>query len=825
MKVSLNWVKQFTDIDVSNEELIKTIGEQLGAVEEVFNMTPVYKDVLIAEVVECDKHPNADKLSLCLIDDGGVNQSVNRNEDGLIQVVCGANNVKKGIKVAWLPPGSTVPSSFHGDPFVLEARELRGKMSNGMIASMKELAIGDEHDGILIIDVESSAGQKFADVYQLNDTIIDIENKMFTHRPDCFGQLGVAREIAGITNNKFVSPDWYLNPLDNLNKSENNLSLKIINDIPDLVPRFVCVPIANVNIAQSPVIIQSFLYRVGIKPINNIVDITNYIMALTGQPLHAYDYDKLSAATEAEGAVLTARHGNGKESVNLLNGKTITPRESDIVIATDKEIVGIGGVMGGTNTQVDADTKNIVIECANFDMYAIRKTSMALGLFTDAVTRFNKGQSALQNETVLLEAMSMIVGVASGDVSGEIQNANGEVSLPSTIEVDAAFISDRLGVDILPEDVKRLLTNVEFEVQLDGAIAKISVPFWRTDIEIREDIVEEIGRLMGFHSIPKTLPMRDTTPVKKDRLLSLKSLIRNIFSSSGGNELLTYSFVHGKLLQDCGQDPIHAYKLGNALSPDLQYYRLSLTPSVLDKVYGNIRAGYDDFMLYEIGKTHIKNHADEESLPKEQQRLSSVVVSTSTDEPAYYLAQKQLMNLLEKLGIKGASLQKIGNFNSNESLNQLIAPFDTQRSAIVILGDEILGVIGEFTSKTKKALKLPDGVAGFELSTTKLLNANKFSAYTPLSKFPSVHQDISFDVPEAMTFGELDSYIRDNLPDDEDISWQLSPLDIYKAENKKHMSFRITISHNQKTLTSEEVQTMLDKIAEDANSALDVTKI
>lgn len=824
MKVSLAWVRQFIDIDISTDELVKKIGEQLGAVEEVVELGPIYKDVVIAEVKTCEKHPDADKLNVCMIDDGGVVEGVERT-DGLVQVVCGAPNVKAGMKVAWLPPGATVPLTYNKDPFVLEARELRGKVSNGMLASHKELAIGDEHDGILEVDVPADNGQKFADVYQLNDTIIDIENKMFTHRPDCFGQLGVAREIAGITHKQFTSPDWYLNPLDRVKPGEKKLALIVQNDIPDLVPRLVCVPLADVVISKSPVMIQSFLARVGVKPINNIVDITNYIMLLTGQPLHAYDYDKLASRTEGDGVVIKATHGDGKSTVKLLNGKTVTPRETDIVIATDSQILGIGGVMGGADTEVDDSTKNIVLECANFDMYTIRRTSMGLGLFTDAVTRFNKGQSPLQNDTVLEEAVTMIQSLAGGSVAGEVQDAMGEVDLPNQVDIESSFVSERLGEPVSADDIARLLSTVEFETSAQGDSIKITVPFWRTDIEIREDIVEEVGRLMGFHHLPVALPMRSIKPVHEDVFLSLKQNIRDVLSASGGNELLTYSFVHGDLIDSVGQDKKQAYKLGNALSPDLQYYRLSLTPSLLDKVYGNIRSGHDDFMLFEIGKSHIKNFLNDEGLPKEEERLAAVIIQDSSKTPAFYQARYYIEELAEKLGILGISFEVIEHPFEFESGKQTLAPFDKARTAVVKLGDQVLGVVGEYSSKTRKSLKLPVLSAGFELTTSRLLAASKFTAYRALSKFPSVQQDISLKVSLDQTFGELHQYLHDNFEVSNDLNWELVPIDIYEKDQNKHVTFRLKIASYQRTLKAEEVNSMLDQLAEKAQVDLKTERL
>ncbi len=324
MKVSINWLKEFTDVKMPVDELVTKIGAQLGAVEEVIDLGKKYQGIVIAKVVTCQKHPNADKLSVCTIDDGGITPDVKRDENGHVEVVCGAPNVAAGQTVAWLPPGTTVPSTHDKEPFVLEARELRSVISNGMIASAHELAISDDHNGIVVLDDELKPGSSFVEAFKLNDYIIDIENKMFTHRPDCFGILGVAREIAGIQQQSFKSPDWYLNQ-PSFNQGEG-IDLKIVNELPKLVPRFMAVAIKGVSVGPSPLWLQADLTKVGLKPINNIVDITNYMMYLTGQPLHAYDADKLRqlASSKDQVAKLETRKSRKGDTLKLLSGKVIT---------------------------------------------------------------------------------------------------------------------------------------------------------------------------------------------------------------------------------------------------------------------------------------------------------------------------------------------------------------------------------------------------------------------------------------------------------------------------------------------------------------------
>jgi len=829
MKVSLNWIRQFTEIDMSVDQLVERIGSQLGAVEEVIDVGKKYQGVVVARVVTCEKHPNADKLSLCLIDDNGAVRNVARSEQGYVQVVCGAPNVREGMLVAWLPPGVIVPSTYDKDPFVLEARELRGYVSNGMLASASELAISDDHDGILEIDVAAVPGSAFAEVYGLNDYVIDIENKMFTHRPDCFGILGVAREIAGITNRPFTSPDWYQQPLERIKPGPTRLPLVVRNEAPELVARFMAVAMADVTMRKSPVIIQTYLSRLGLRPINNIVDATNYLMILTGQPLHAYDYDKVLARS-GDVPMLVARQAAAAETVKLLNGKTIQVDAPTVVIATDRAAIGIAGVMGGADTEVNESTKNIILECASFDMYNVRRTSMKHGLFTDAVTRFNKGQPPLQNERVLDEAVATLQYVSGAHVASQVFDESPELPVPPPITVSNGFINDRLGLQLSAEEMAVRLRNVEMLVQTEAETLTVTPPFWRTDLERSEDIVEEVGRLYGFDHLRHELPKRNLMPPAKNRELALKTSIREALSRAGANEVLTYSFVHGKLLDAAGQSKELAYELSNALSPDLQYYRLSLTPSLLEKVYGNIRNGYESFAIFELGKAHRKDRTDlyEPKVPHEEQLLSFTIAKSKAVSPAYFEAQHYLRQLFAALGFMHDSLE-LKATSDEYAGDQLLKPFDASRSAAVWFNGQCVGFVGEYTRGVRKALKLPVFTAGFEIRFLPLLHGLQ-QGYRPLSRYPKVAQDISLRVPSEVSYAQLYSVIAGELlgGQDDSVVSSLEPLDIYQKEpaaTHKQLAFRYTITSYERTLVAEEVNAMLDAAAAKARDVLGAERL
>ncbi len=810
MKVSLNTVKRFVDFDLPQvDELVTRINQQLGGVEEVIDLNKKYEGATIVKVVECAPLEGTDHLNLTKVDDGGVNKNVDRDENGLVQVVCGAPNVRKDMLAVWLVPGMTVPATASdADPFVLGAKELRGVMSNGMLASAKELAFGDSHEGILEIDadewrpndVEIEPGTSFAKAYGLDDHIIDIENKMFTHRPDLFGVLGVSREIAGILHQPFVSPQWYAKAPEF--DSGEGLKLSVQNETPEGVPRFVAVTVKNVEVKPSPVWLQAELVRLGSKPINNIVDVTNYVMLLTAQPMHAYDYDKVATGK------LGARKAKEGEKLTLLGGKSIELNEADVVITDGEKPIGLGGVMGGADTEVSDDTKNIILECANFDMFTIRRTSMRHGLFTDAATRFTKGQSPMQNDSVAHLALTSLFDVAGGQQASDVIDIdNSEKSLmpqpkagPDNVKV--SFINARLGLSLSGDEISELLKNVEFGdlFVMDDDRLNYWAPFWRTDLQLPEDIVEEVGRLYGFDKLPQELPRRTLKPSVVNSGLVLKRQLRDSLALAGANEVLTYSFVHRDLLQKVNQRIEATYQLSNALSPELHYYRLSVLPSLLDKVHMNVRAGYDKFALFEIGKGHDKfAEPDEDGVPAEQEYVSLALAGGD-----FYQAKAMLEYMAKKLNLSFSYRPLTGG-----------AFMEPKRSAAIECQGVTIGILGEYRASVRKNLKLPDVSAGFELDFDLLLGATKNSqeTYTPLSRFPSVERDLTLSVALNVPYAEVWDVVLGALAGT-GLWTQVNPVDIYLPEggDKKNITLRIRVASSTKTLKGDEASQVIDTL-------------
>ena len=834
MKVSLNIVKSLVNFELPPvDELVARVNAQLGSVEKVIDLGAQYKDARIVHVVQCEPHPNADRLHVCLIDDGGAVANIPRDDKGYVQVVCGAPNVHADMWAVWLPPNSTVPASFaDAEPFVLGARKLRGVLSQGMLAAADELAIGTDHDGIVEISGRDMpkgavlrAGDSFAQVFGLDDVVLDIENKMFTHRPDCFGQLGVAREISGIFGQAFTSPDWYR--VAQKFADGSGLKLDVYNDIPDLVPRFMAVAVKNVAVQPSPLWLQCQLVAMGGKPINNIVDATNYIMLMTAQPTHAYDYDKLC------GGKLGARMAREGETIALLNGKTYTLGTDDIVIADGERAVALGGIMGGADTEVSSDTNNVVLECASFDMYAVRKTAMRHGVFTDALSRFNKGQSPLQNAPVLKRLMGMIGGEQASEVhdkkqfSDEFDEYFAGKYTPANIDINSSFINQRLGLQLTDDDIYTLLNNVEVHShgpEDELGYMCIQVPFWRTDIELKEDVVEEVGRLYGFDKLPRELPQRSTKPAPKNPRRELKRQIREQLSRAGANEALTYSFVHEHILKRAEQHADQAYKLSSALSPDLQYYRLSVLPSLLDKVHANIKAGHDEFCLFEIGKGHdVRLPHGEDGLPSERTFVDAVYAAKKARASApYYQVQRMAVRLLGSLGAQFELIPMAAENDDGKELSgvefEVAAPFDRQRSAWILCGKERLGIVGEFKQAVRRNFKLPEYAAGFSINFDQLLaQPRDEQAYRPLSRFPSTSRDVSLRAPRDVSYAELYHVVQAAVDESAgDIIVTIEPRAIFQPANDRSIkttTFRLRMTHYERTLTDADAKPIVDRVA------------
>ncbi len=704
MKISLNWLKKYVKIpeDVSNQDLIRLIGARLVEVEGIIDETHKYDNIYVVKVETCEKIPDT-HLTLCQID-------VGREEP--VQVVCGAPNVKEEMLAVWIAPGAIVPASVNEDaPFVIGERKMRGYMSSGMLAGADELDLGDDHSGIVEISPEmAKPGDSFADVFELSDLVLEIENKSLTHRPDCFGIVGFAREVAGILGEQFEEKQLDSHINISQNTPEFNPVISIENS--DICQRYSAITLKKHGELRKKYLTwqDTVISKSGMKPISPIVDATNYLMLLYGQPLHAFDYDKFVAVGKKEQPEIKVRLACEGEHITLLDDSEIDLNTNDIVICSGDTPVALAGAMGGKSTMIDENTKNIIIESATFSLYNLRKTQMAHGIFSEAITRFTKGLSPYQTMGVAKACAEMLSdGFAIAGVADEFSKKDEN----SEIVINLSEINGLLGTDYSKELVMRTLTNVGFSVKDRKNLFKIVAPAWRMDIHIKEDVIEEVGRLLGYDNILPTLPMHATAG--KNAMWGLKNILRHTLMKYGANEILTYSFVSERLLQNAAQDTANSYRIVNSISPELMYVRQSLMPSLLEKAYKNEKLPVDKFALFEMNKVYPKRLGlNSEKVPAEKMSLGILVAERKSNETAFYKAKKYAQKVFYELGIEVKYL-------TFKELNVELGPYDPKRSALICVGDELIGVVGEFKKSVLHSFKLTEYTAGVEIDMDVLL--------------------------------------------------------------------------------------------------------
>ncbi len=778
MKISLNWLKRCVEIPdtVSNEELIRLIGARLVEVEGVIDETHKYNNIYVVRVESCEKIPET-HLTLCQIDAGDM---------GKKQVVCGAPNVREGMLAVWIAPGAVVPASVHEDaPFVIGERKMRGYESCGMLAGADELDFDDKHEKIAEIDPEmANPGDALADVFGLRDLVLEIENKSLTHRPDCFGVIGFAREVAGILGLEFKEPEFLLhesvfpegflvNTRDGVESKDNSIEIAVTDD--GICPRYTAASVKVIDATAEEEYLSSMqidLAKAGMVTKSKIVDVTNYLMLLTGQPLHAFDADKFVTVGGGDHPVIGVRLAHKGEKIILLDDKEVELNENDIVICSNDVPVALAGAMGGKSTMIDENTKNIILESASFSLYNLRKTQMAHGIFSEAITRFTKGVPTGGTFNVLAEAVREIGAkpVALKDYyPNNIEN--------TVVKITTVEINELLGTDYDDALIVKTLKNVGFGIEEKNGELEILAPYWRTDIHIKEDVIEEVGRLLGYDNIEPILPLHGTSA--PNRLFELKKNIRRILSKYGANEVLTYSFVNGKLLEKAGQDIKNAYKIVNSISPDLQYVRQSIVPSLLDKAHMNQKLPVDKFAMFEMNEVYSKKWGmNDENVPNGKVSLGLVLAERKNSGTAYYQAKKYAEQLLRELNIAAEMVP-------HHCKMEAAMPFEGVRTADIMVDDECIGVVGEFKNSVRNEFKLAPYLAGFEIVDLEGL-LEKVNGVGKI-KFGQVKTE-DLTVTTEKTYAEVLCEVKAQYPDAE-----ILPLSVYQAPGQKtrNISFRI----------------------------------
>ncbi|MDZ4246361.1 MAG: phenylalanine--tRNA ligase subunit beta, partial [Dehalococcoidia bacterium] len=734
MKVSVNWLKEYVPFDVPVKDLAHRLtmaGVEVGGIE---NTGKPWDNVVIGQVVEIKQHPNADRLKLAEVDLGMEKETV----------VCGAPNIKAGDKVAFARVGAQLFDPGTGKTRVLEQAKIRGVVSRGMACSERELGLSEDHEGVLILPPEAPLGLPLNRF--LGDTILDLE--VTPNRPDCFSILGVAREVGALAKTGVRLPETKYAEKET---PVGEFAAVEIAD-PDLCSRYCATVINNVSTGPSPYWMQQRLLSYGMRPISNIVDITNYVMLEYGQPLHAFDCRKI------RGGKIIVRRAENEEVIESLDGVDRKLTKDDLVIADTRGPVAIAGVMGGANSEVTESTTSILLESANFNPVSIRRTSIRLGLRSEASMRFEKGLRPEYAMEAIKRATYLLAELCGGEVAAGIIDIYPGRQEAKTVLISPSEVKRVLGIDTGREEIVSSLSSLGFECGEEGETGiKVTSPWWRSDINQPVDVLEELARVAGYDSIPMTLLSSPLPPYRPQPLLELKNRVTDAMVASGMQEVITYSLTNleaeNKAFAGKDRPGISHLKLANPLSLEQEYLRTSLRPGLLAVLGSNRRHGEDRIRIFEAGRVFIPA---EKGLPEEREMLAGILYGRrqeiswdgSGEAVDFYDAKGIVENLFQVLGLKAG-------FTGSEDTGMLPG-----RTAAITVEDTPAGVIGEVHPDVARSFEVDGSVFLFEISVAALLPfTGSGKIYRPLARFPGATRDLAVIVDASTTCRDIKELI------------------------------------------------------------------
>ncbi|MBW1695179.1 MAG: phenylalanine--tRNA ligase subunit beta [Deltaproteobacteria bacterium] len=802
MKASFGWLKEYVVIEMSPPDLAEALTMVGLEVEALTDKYDYLKTVRVGRVVSVVPHPDAEHLKICTVDIG----------DRMVSVVCGAPNVSKGMLSALALPGTVFP-----DGTILQETVIRGQISEGMLCSEGELALGIDRGGVMTLKQGVSVGECLAKALGLSDPVIEID--LTPNRPDCLSILGIAREIAAIQSKKLKYPTVNLpNPSDDITRYT---SVTIEN--PEHCPRYAARLLTEVTVAPSPFWIQDRLMSVGLRPINNIVDVTNYVMMETGQPLHAFDFDRLE---EHRIVVRTAREG---ESFYTLDGKKRQLTTDMLMICDGKKPVAIGGVMGGLNSEVEPSTRRVLIEGAYFSPPSIRRTSRRLGLGTDASHRFERGVDPEGTLTAINRAAQLMAEVSGAVLIGGVVDERpirpNKKQIRLSIERTNRFLGTELPIDV----IRRHLESIEFAVQTgDGDTLEVMPPSFRVDINRPEDLMEEVARLSGYDAIPTTFPCISAATKLPHRELDLREKIKRLLMGLGYTETINYSFMNPlacNLLRLPDDDPRRrTVKIMNPLTDDQTLLRTTLVPGLLMTMRRNIFQQVKNLKLFEIGKVFINR--GRKKLPQEVEMLGGLWTGART--PDYWREKEascdffdikgSVEGLLHALKVKPPVFTKL----SSDACHYLKPGY----AAEIYIENIPVGQTGEIRAEVLKALDIKQPAYIFELDVHKLLaHVPDILKAKTISKFPATSRDVTLIAGKDVETGRI---IKEVENFGEELIESIHLFDVFEGDpipdGKKSVSFRITYRSIEGTLQDETInrlhKDLTERLVQSFNAAL-----
>jgi phenylalanyl-tRNA synthetase beta chain len=780
MRVSLRWLADYVDIDLPPKELAHRLTMAGTAVDSIERVGGDWEGISVGLVTKVEPHPNADRLRLTTVDLGGSEQ---------MTVVCGAPNVAAGQKIAFARVGARLIDGHSGEVAVLQAARIRGVESAGMVCSEKELGISDEHTGILVLAGDAPVGTPLE--RYMGDTIFDVA--VTPNRADCLSMIGIAREVAALTGKEVREPDLgYPQEGDPI---EGKVSVEIAD--PDLCSRYVATLVEGVRIAPSPAWMQERLIAAGMRPISNIVDITNYVMLELGQPLHAFDFTRLG------GSKIIVRRSRPGEPLTTLDGEEHTLIAEMLVIADANVAVALAGVMGGANSEVEEGTTTVLLESANFNAASIRRTSIRLKARSEASSRFDKGLSPELSIIAARRATKLMVELAGGRAAAGIVDVYPRRAQTVRIEVPRQRLHTVLGLDLPPAEVSAILSSLGFDCRLEQDDRYIvEAPYWRTDVRIADDVAEEVARIVGYDQLPMTNLRGEVPPAIPQPLHQLRERARDILAAAGMQEVITYPLTTLDTLRQVVSGAVLAEKpplrVANPMSSEHEYLRTTLRGSILQTLGANLRYEDGEIALFEAARVYLPSGGD---LPEEQEHVTAVVGGHREDrwghptaEPLdFYDAKGYLEELLRGLGVEAA-------FIDAEAFGLVPG-----RAAEVQVEGESVGVIGQVHPRVATAFEVESDAYLFEVTLDKLLPfLGGHRRYEPVSRFPPVVQDIALTVDEVIPAARIQTIIERAS-----LVRQVRLFDVYTGEQvgagKKSLAFSISYQSPDHTLTDEEV--------------------
>jgi len=786
MRVPLSWLKEYIDIKVPVQELAHRLtmaGIEVGEIIEIGG----WKECFVGQVLGVRPHPNADRLRLCRVTTG--------SEE--MEVVCGAPNVAAGQKICFAKAGAYLYNTHSGKYEVLKPSRIRGVVSEGMICSEVELGLGDGHEGIVVVPDTAPVGMPL-DQY-LGDTILDLE--VTANRLDCLCILGVAHEVGALTGKSVREPDLKYPEEGAPVAAQVSVS---ISD-PDLCHRYTASLIQGVKIGPSPQWLQDRLVKAGLRPINNVVDVTNYVMLEYDQPLHAFDFDKL------KGHTIIVRRARSGETLVTLEG---TERKLDpnvLVIADAQDAVGIGGVIGGDNSEISPATASVLLESATFNSYNNRSTASKLRLRTEATLRFEKGLRPELAPIALQRATQLIQQVAGGVVAkGIVDEFPGRDRLASPVPLTGKRLKKILGMDLDAETVEEVLRSLGFQFRRkEPAIWEVNVPYWRNDINIEEDLVEEIVRIIGYDSVPTTMLATSIPYSDPDPKISLREKLRAGLVAAGMQEIITYPLVSLEELESVdGLDLLASpLRIANPLSASHNYLRTTLRASLLATLATNQGHNEGPFRLFEISRVFLPRPGQ---LPDEPE-IAAGVLAGRRWEPSW-LMDDSLLAFFDAKSVVEAVLQRVGVAVAYQPSDQPV--FQPGRGARIMAGEVQLGVIGELHPAVREKFDLkPERATLFELHLADLLRVLPQAAgrFKPLSRFPSAIRDVALVVAADLPADRVQDILAGHR-----LVEHVELFDVYVGDKipvgAKSLAFHVYFQSYERTLTAEEINRALQEL-------------